>query len=501
MMRRTREVAGPGLSGPAVIAKMPSSRPPEYRILARRMEEEGRRVFEDKLLEESRIKQRNQFEKFTDTRIKEKAIKQKTNEYLEQENAALDARRAKLAAMLEVEEAAYIEEVLASVETPIERLARMRERVRSLKSKREAERQTLALELTEQHWVSNCEPLRTAVKGTMHLQIDQDRKEQVLEKQELLKREKEVAGLYASCWEADKLAKDERAEYESWYRKEINKSVQSVQLSQVEENNMAKQAELRAIEEEKAYRLEQDLIMREEDAVLARRAAEKKLKFKRVLDKDASARETRAMSMQKDSVDEDLKVLDQIEQDRHDVIEQARLDKLRRAEDHKKFLYYTANEKMTEQQMEQDTEAAIREEGERVIQEQLLKRRAIIEQRKLNTLACAQSHVEMMKYRGLEHQTARALVITEKQQSDMEVLATVRLEEDLAFKKQQRAKRLQGELVEQMSGKDVAKEQERQDRLEAEKKILDANKAEMEKTAMTITGIKAGTLKLSTLRR
>jgi len=501
MLRRTREVGGPGVSGCALIAKMPSAKPPEYRILARRMEEEGRRVFEDKKVEESRIRQRNRFESLTDARIKENAISQKTHQFVQEADAALEARRQKLAQMLEIEEASYIEEVQASVETPIERLARMRERVRSLKSKRENERKTQALELTERHWVANCEPLRTAVKGTAHLQIDEDRHGQMREKKEQRQQEKEIDTMYAECWEADKLAKDEREEYEAWYRQEINKSVRDTQIGQVQENVMREQARLREVQDEKAYREQQAIVMKQEDEAEEVAKVAKKHRLRRILDKDAGAREVLEKSQQKSTVEDELKIHEQIDKDRLDVAEQYRLGKLARCNDHKDFLNYTANQKMAQYQMEQDADTAILAEGERRTKAQLQKRRAIIAQRQENTAACAQSHIDMMSFRSLQEQTARAMVITEKRQSDMEVAATQRLEEEEAFEKKQRYKKAQYELLDQMEEQEEAREVERQRKIEDEAKLMEMRKEDLDKTAMTITGIHQGTIQLSTLRR
>lgn len=45
-----------------------------------------------------------------------------------------------------------MEEVTSKQETPLERQARMRERVRSLREKRETERQALVEEKLEQRW-------------------------------------------------------------------------------------------------------------------------------------------------------------------------------------------------------------------------------------------------------------------------------------------------------------------------------------------------------------
>ena len=54
--------------------------------------------------------------------------------------------------LLQREEQALMEEVTSKQETPLERQARMRERVRSLREKRETERLALVEDKLEQRW-------------------------------------------------------------------------------------------------------------------------------------------------------------------------------------------------------------------------------------------------------------------------------------------------------------------------------------------------------------
>lgn len=500
-MRRTREVSGPGLNGPAVIAKMPAQRPPEYMILARRQEEEARRVFEDKLQEESRIRQRSQFEKMTDARIKEKAIAQKATAYLQQADLALEERRAKLAALLQAEESMYIDEVNASIETPIERLARMRERVRSLKSKRETERSTIATQKLDEHWTHNCEPLRAVAKATMHKQIDLDRKHQIEEKQRIQLHEKNVDAMYAACWEADKLAKDERAEFEGQYRKEVAMHILDGQMQQLAERQMAREAEAREMEEEKAYRLQQDVELKEEELMTVQQAIDKKHRLKRILDKDSEERTALAASMKREALDDDLKILDQIEKDRRDAAEHARLTKERLGQDQKEFLKYTAQFKLAEMDADQQRDAYIKAENERIAQIQLNKRKAIIAQRKQNTAACLESHKKMIEYRDLEQQTERAAKIAEKEQADLEVLENTRLLEDMALSNRQRNVQLQKDLISQMEEKEHRKEAQRIEEMEADEKVMTAKREELDRMSLTITAIKTGSNRRGTLRR
>merc|ERR1719272_1556379 len=140
--------------------------------------------------------------------------------------------------------------------------------------------------------------------------------------------------------------------------------------------------------------------MKQEDEAEEVAKVAKKHRLRRILDKDAGAREVLEKSQQKSTVADELKIHEQIDKDRLDVAEQYRLGKLARCNDHKDFLNYTANQKMAQYQMEQDADTAILAEGERRTKAQLQKRRAIIAQRQENTAACAQSHIDMMSFRS-----------------------------------------------------------------------------------------------------
>jgi len=77
----------------------------------------------------------------TDARIESNATAARLEALRAERTAAIDARRAMLAAKLASEEAASKEEMLVTQQTPAQRRAAMADRARMLAAKREAERQ------------------------------------------------------------------------------------------------------------------------------------------------------------------------------------------------------------------------------------------------------------------------------------------------------------------------------------------------------------------------
>jgi cilia- and flagella-associated protein 53 len=89
-------------------------------------------------------------------------------------DADLHARRQRLATKLHAEEEAYRSELLASRETPEQRRAKLTGRAKQLAQKREAERQALAAQLTEQAFLESCDVLReTNSKRILYRTLDE----------------------------------------------------------------------------------------------------------------------------------------------------------------------------------------------------------------------------------------------------------------------------------------------------------------------------------------
>ena len=104
----------------------------------------------------------------TDKKIQKNAIKRRVKSLLEKEKYSLEERRDKycfyniwlflwyyicrLRDLLAAEENEYLEEVASNEETMLERQAKMREKAKILRDKREAERLALVEKKLDQRW-------------------------------------------------------------------------------------------------------------------------------------------------------------------------------------------------------------------------------------------------------------------------------------------------------------------------------------------------------------
>lgn len=422
-LRRTREVAGPGLSGPAVIARMPLDRPAEHMILTRRAENESRRVFEDKLFDESKIRQRIAFQENTDARIRQNTVTARTSAIVATMDAALDARRAKLAALLEAEEVAYTQEVGTKAETEIERLAKMRSRAAALREKRESERAALAAEKTGELWRTNCEPLRTAMCSTEHRLIDEDRRQQLAFKAAEAEAQAEVDALYAACWESDRIAKEERDQRDVAAQTLRNRETQAVQIGQMNETQHQKHLEMMATGELQTLRLETAKEIEEEmrQQELAKRSAQRRLKG--ILDRDSSKRTAYAAAHRGAALAEETAMLEGLEQERRDEQRMAFEQKRAMADEQQAYFDYLKSFADQRSAFEAEVDAAIAAEGERVWQDRLTKMRAERAHRKELVQDILQARKAQMGYKMQQVQATAAQKIADKQALDADFAA------------------------------------------------------------------------------
>lgn len=99
-----------------------------------------------------------------------------------------------------------------SQETVLERQAKLRERARQLKEKKETERQAIAAEKYEQLFRSQCEELRSTVSKRAQDEIAAERLEQIKLKKVLEKEKEDEEAFFADLWEQEQRKKAEREE-------------------------------------------------------------------------------------------------------------------------------------------------------------------------------------------------------------------------------------------------------------------------------------------------
>ncbi len=111
----------------------------------------------------------------SDKRIASNLVKGKVSELMAGSRAALDARRARLAALLEAEKSVFEREVAASFETPEQVKARLFAFARQLKEDRENKRRNLADELEERRFRLASDVLRARASQIITEEVSLDR--------------------------------------------------------------------------------------------------------------------------------------------------------------------------------------------------------------------------------------------------------------------------------------------------------------------------------------
>lgn len=97
----------------------------------------------------------------------------------------------RLRKLLHEEEEKYMSEVAIKQETVLERQAKMRERAKQLRDKREAERLLVVEEKLDQRWRDQCEEMRGLMSRRHQDEVFVERKEQLRLKAERKEREKQ----------------------------------------------------------------------------------------------------------------------------------------------------------------------------------------------------------------------------------------------------------------------------------------------------------------------
>ncbi len=121
------------------------------------------------------------------------------------------------------EEAKYLEEMEASQETMLERQAKMRDRAKFLKEKREKERLGVVAEKLDQRWREECEELRSTLTRRHMDEVCLERGDQLRIKAEIDEQNKADEQMYADLWHQDMLAKAAREEKEAQERHARNR--------------------------------------------------------------------------------------------------------------------------------------------------------------------------------------------------------------------------------------------------------------------------------------
>lgn len=165
------------------------------------------------------------WERETDKKIQKNTVKRRMDELLKQEQLSLEERRDRLCEMLREEEKQYIQEIARQIESPLERQAKMRERAKQLREKRESERLEFVQEKLDQRWRDGCEELRSALSQRLQDDVCKERTEQMRIKQEQKIQQQKQEEMFAQLWKEDRLSKEKREEMEAALQLERNREM------------------------------------------------------------------------------------------------------------------------------------------------------------------------------------------------------------------------------------------------------------------------------------
>uniref|UniRef100_A0A8C5LLQ3 Cilia- and flagella-associated protein 53 n=1 Tax=Leptobrachium leishanense TaxID=445787 RepID=A0A8C5LLQ3_9ANUR len=362
---RCREVTGPTPHSVAVKAKFPSRRQIDYLILENRRQNEVR----DQLLaftKETKFElMKNNWERNTDYKIMHNMVQRKVYKTMEEYRMHIEERRDRLKDLLEKEELEHIKEMESMAETTLERQAKMRERVKSLRERRENERLALVAEKRDQQFREQCEELRSMRSHINLNEVCTERMAQLVLKEELNRQRKEEEDLFVQLWEKDRLAKEERETKDSQKQRERNREMLDVLQAQRAASDAQKMEEKRLKEEEAQLLEEQRQLMKIEDERAFREKLQNQAQVRNMLDKSVRQKMKRLARNQQEELELDMKIMDQIMQDTHDDTREKHQRKLELQKEQRLYREYLAQQLEEEKRQEVEMDKLIEAELER----------------------------------------------------------------------------------------------------------------------------------------
>ncbi|KPP57870.1 hypothetical protein Z043_124356, partial [Scleropages formosus] len=261
-------------------ARPQASKPHDQLILLRRQQDAEREKVLDFTRSRRECSLRVQWEKNTNRRIILGTIERRVQEALNQYQTSIKERResvhnkktgqlgdeGRLREMLEVEEKTLLMEMETEKETVLERQAKMRERSRFLRERREGERARLVADKLDQLFREQSEELRTAQMQERQDLVCTERAAQLRSREEARQQQLQEEHLFAQFWEADWQAKKEWEEQKAQQQQNVNQEQQNFLRAQMEEAEQ-KRLQAKQLKEEEAQllRQQQEMLRLEEE--------------------------------------------------------------------------------------------------------------------------------------------------------------------------------------------------------------------------------------------
>lgn len=227
--------------------------PPDARILKLRDYEERLARLQQAIKEDSKSATAATWEVKTDERIKKTQVHLRLEALQARNNADLERRRDRLAALLYHEEQSMKEELIRTQETPQQRRAKLADRARALVAAREAEREQLAQQLKEQAFRANCDPLRERHSRILLYRTAEERQKQIEEKMSRRIAEEEEKKYFAMLAEEEGKKKELRYQMEkqqqAHHREELKRLLDEQMMVVQERHNRDAEQQARELEQ------------------------------------------------------------------------------------------------------------------------------------------------------------------------------------------------------------------------------------------------------------
>lgn len=363
---RCREYRGPAPNSVAIKARPPNKRPPDYLILERRRQEDTSRKMQEQTMYHELCDLKNEWERWTDKKILIGSVKREVDKRMRATAFDVEARREKLRDLFKQEEQGYLAEMEAAEETTLERQAKMRERAKSLKEKREAERLQVVQAKYDQQFKAQCEELRSTLSKREQDIVCAERIEQLRFRDDQKREQKAYDDMYADLWEQDRQEKMAREEREAKAAHERNRETLDVLRKQMAALEAQKEEAKQLQQEELELMREQIALRKLEEQAAAEEKHRRQQETRDMLDL------TLKMKMRKKARDEqeqlafDLKMLEQLlEESRNEAMEQMQR-KIELREEDRRYREYLRRLVEEEKQRQKELDQMIHDEVEAV---------------------------------------------------------------------------------------------------------------------------------------
>jgi len=476
-MPRTREFRGIQPASCAIIAKNPSSKPGDWLTLKNRAYDDSIKQLESQVREQKKQDLIADFETNTEKRIMVSNIKMKVKNMAYATQYDLEMRRQKLRELLAQEEACLIKEMEDKEETVLERQAKMRERAKFLKDKRESERLVVVQDKYDQQFRAQCEELRSTLSKRHQDTVCLERLEQLRQKDAIAAEKKAQEQMYARLWEQDMMEKAAREEREAKDLHERNRGVLEILRKQMAALQAQKQEAKQLKEEEAQLLKEQRAIWKIEDEKARMEKARKQQATRDMLDRSLASKARKKAKEEQETLAFDLKMLEQLlEESRNEAMETMQRKRELREEDRRYRDYLTqlhAEEKAREAELEKMIQLEVAAAWEKRIDQWRRERQA----RKLMMNDVMEGRARQLQERLLQNELRQKEAAREREELSRRIEENQRLDSQEAQANLMGRLQYQQDLVDQMAYNSQAREA--QARLEDQEFML-AQQAERE---------------------